>query len=577
MEETVQDARTQTGQSGTPVTDPKFPSFHRGQDLWRLLILMALVAGIRIWLLCHTEVAARDSIGYIRYALELEKEPWPEVFRHSLQHPGYPILIQIISHPIRYYMGGLSPLSMQVSAQIVSALTSLLLVIPTFYLGCELFNRKIAFWATLLFQCLPAATRVMSDGLSEATFFLFLSTALLLGIRGLRTGSTLGFAWCGLFSGLAYLTRPEGILAILAVGLVLVGMHIFPERRWLWRRGLLCGGSMVLAALLVGSPFAITIRGFTTKPTGHVMLDLRAAPKSKGASNAHGPVSLRSAREESSAPHYSLTSSLLAVYAPARLQHRTLWSFKAIGVETVKGYQYVLAAPLLLGLWLSRKMLASSPAGWVLLFLCGLHLVVLWRLATVMGYVSDRHVLVLVFCGIFPAAAGCALLSNRLADALAWLWGRYRRVTAPGTQAGSLALLLLIGMTTFSLPEVLKPMHANRSGHREAGEWLAQHAQACDRIVDPFCWAHFFAGRVFVEGQDAEPPPGYQPLSYVIVEHADHEHVRLPMLAIAEEYAGFGRPVYHWPENKAEESAKVLVYLVTDEDLENARKRALPQ
>ena len=41
------------------------------------------------------------------------------------------------------------------SAQLVSALASVLLLVPMFYLGREVFERRIAFWSCLLFQCLP--------------------------------------------------------------------------------------------------------------------------------------------------------------------------------------------------------------------------------------------------------------------------------------------------------------------------------------------------------------------------------------------------------------------------------------
>src|SRR5712691_2792109 len=64
-------------------------------SVWRevalLAVLLGLAAGIRAWLIGHTEVAARDSVGFIRYALELERYPWKEVLERSLQHPGYPM------------------------------------------------------------------------------------------------------------------------------------------------------------------------------------------------------------------------------------------------------------------------------------------------------------------------------------------------------------------------------------------------------------------------------------------------------------------------------------------------------
>src|SRR5947209_3577018 len=78
--------------------------------------------------------------------------------------------------------------AMQLSAQLASCLASVLLVVPMFYLGRELLDRRTAFWATVLFQCLPATGKMMADGLLEPVFLVCVSTALLFAARGLRTG-----------------------------------------------------------------------------------------------------------------------------------------------------------------------------------------------------------------------------------------------------------------------------------------------------------------------------------------------------------------------------------------------------
>src|SRR5262249_49195146 len=161
-------------------------------------------------LLCHTEVAARDSIGFIRYAWQLQHRPWQEVLPHAEQHPGYPVVLLGVSLPVRQFLHLPDALAMQLSAQLASALAGVLLIFPMFSLGRELFDRTTGFGAALLFQCLPASGRVLSDGLSEATFLLLAATALYCGVRALRTRSVFGFGLCGLCSGLAYLTRPEG-------------------------------------------------------------------------------------------------------------------------------------------------------------------------------------------------------------------------------------------------------------------------------------------------------------------------------------------------------------------------------
>ncbi len=84
---------------------------------WLLIAgLFVLVLPLRLWLLHNTEVTARDSIGYIRYALEFERKPWQKVLRENHQHPGYPVLVLLMSQPVRAIDGEATPENMELSA-----------------------------------------------------------------------------------------------------------------------------------------------------------------------------------------------------------------------------------------------------------------------------------------------------------------------------------------------------------------------------------------------------------------------------------------------------------------------------
>ena len=106
-----------------------------------LLILLLLVAGLRAWQITHTEVAARDSIGFIRYAWLLENSTdWKSVIKDAQQHPGFPLAIHLVSKPVRYFVTSDLPFAYQLSSQLVSSFFSVLLVLPLFYLAFEIFN-----------------------------------------------------------------------------------------------------------------------------------------------------------------------------------------------------------------------------------------------------------------------------------------------------------------------------------------------------------------------------------------------------------------------------------------------------
>src|SRR5262245_56412760 len=116
----------------------------------RVAILVLLALALRVWQVWHTEVTSRDSIGYIRIAWQLEHEDWRQVLPNAPQHPLYPLAVLAASVPVRHYHGGDLAAAMQLSAQLASCVASVLLVVPMFYLGRELFDRRTGFWAAVL-------------------------------------------------------------------------------------------------------------------------------------------------------------------------------------------------------------------------------------------------------------------------------------------------------------------------------------------------------------------------------------------------------------------------------------------
>src|SRR5262245_36457306 len=76
------------------------------RDLGLLLLLMLLAGGVRGWLIGHTAVTARDGVGFIRFAWELEHDPdLPKVLRNNLHPPGYPAAIYATSLALRPWLG----------------------------------------------------------------------------------------------------------------------------------------------------------------------------------------------------------------------------------------------------------------------------------------------------------------------------------------------------------------------------------------------------------------------------------------------------------------------------------------
>jgi hypothetical protein len=109
-------------------------------------------------------------------------------------------------------------------------------------------------------------------------------------------------------------------------------------------------------------------------------------------------------------------------------------------------------------------------------------------------------------------------------------------------------------------------LHYNRAGHREAGRWLAENARPGDVIIDPYCWAHYYAGWVFLEGKIPQVPPGFQPATFAVIEHSGNPHSRLPMLPRAAKVRDMGKLVFHCPLKRIKDNGEEIhIYKIEPE------------
>jgi hypothetical protein len=554
----------------TAVTHEPAPA---GTDRWRgaaLVVLLLLAAGgLRAWHLRHTEVAARDSIGFIRIAWQMGHGDFRQAVRDGEQHPGYPLAILGTSTLVRKVSSADDAVIMQRSAQLANSVASILLVVPMYFLGRELFRRPTAFWATLLFQCLPASGRVLADGLSEGLFLLFAVSGVLFASIGLRTHRILPFALTGLLSALAYLTRPEGALIVAVTGLVLLGLQVVRTRGVHWRRFLACGLALCLTALTVGSPLYLMTGRLSLKNTfGKVVHNTSQAPTPPGPQFAAGDSNV-------------LFASTFAVWGGGveeREKMQALWGVKPVVAELIKGTCYFLWLPMLLGLWWFRDRFRTVPGTWVMLFLGVLIGILLWRVYVLLGYVSDRHLILILLFGCYWAVAAIGEMIRRLATLPARVapnfvpltWLRQRSPYSTNLLWPSLAMLAVLAAL---LPKTLEPLHVNRNGFRHAGIFIGQRAKPWDEVLDPYSWSHYYAGKVFQEGHKAHRPEDAVPVKYVVLEMSGREacdpdqprqHTRLPLVQEAMREGGRtgSQPIFRWTGKRNKEEVEVIVYQV---------------
>jgi hypothetical protein len=437
-----------------------------------------------------------------------------------------------------------------------------------FFLGKELFDRRVGFWAAVIFQCLPVGARVMSDALSESLFLLISTTGLLLALRAFRNDSTIGFVGCGLCAGLAYLTRPEGVLIAVAIGVVLIGRRLFVQRQKGWPETAKQMAGLAVATALVAGPYIVIIQGFSNKTTTRDLLKSEIRnPKSVLAEseftatdeirNKNGSPSVFVPRSNRGPmlSDFGFGFSNFAIWWPdgkvSDLQGHLWWSLYALASEIGKGFFYIAWIPALIGLYAFRARLRNWAGETALLVLCFLQCLALWRVAMVAGYVADRHVLIIVLCGLFWAVAAVFFLTES--------------IRARGTVFDKFCpspAFLLLSLAGLALPKTLEPLHTNRAGHHAVGLWLAEHITPADELDDPFCWAAHYAGRTFVREPTAPSPPNFPRYRYIVHDcRPDHrDRFRKPSAPIADLIASGGKVVYHWPAKIPLEEAKIVLF-----------------
>ena len=462
-------------------------------DKLRLAALCAVAVAVHGWLLVTTHVTARDSVGFARNALQLESpkaagvDNLAELLRNKNKEfphpPGYPLAVLAVSEVVRPAYAAPLPEQMLLSAQLTSALAGVLLVLPTYALGRMLFGKFAGFAAALLFQVLPVAARDTSDGLTEGLYLLAVASALLFGVLAVRKQSVGQSLLCGLATSVAYLVRPEGLLAAASVALVVLVLAV--RRAWSWSSAAGRLTALLVGVLLPAAPYMILIGGVTNKPTGiHFLEQIIGNPRQQLMKSQGAP---------------PLSAALFAdtYHGPEHDGPQPVWVVKALFKEVSKTFHYAAFGLAVIGLAVAFGRVRDEPWHLVPIAFAGLTLVTLVLLGLkpqAAGgpppYISGRHTLPVVYVGCLFAAAGLELLPRLL--------GRLPGV-GPSLNCPAVACVALTAVVVSCLP-ALKPLHEHRQGYKAAGEHLAVELKALAAegkqvvVIDPYEWPQFYAG-----------------------------------------------------------------------------------
>jgi hypothetical protein len=423
---------------------------------------MSGVTVLLAWLASGTEVMFADGLRYVAQAQKIERGWWSEAVAHAVDHPVYPLAVAAVHR----LWGENSPIAWQSAAQVASTIAGVLLVVPIYLLALEFYGAQTAWLACLLTFLVPLTGHVLADVLAEGTFLLFWMTGCWTALRFLSEGRQSWLVATVAFAGLAYMTRPEGLLlsVALAATLGLIVCRSSLRFSWAaWRRSILL---LVAGPLLIAGPY-IAIRGsIGTKPAVARLLGVSAQSHAMAVE-----------RERPLDPDQSTwTTYVVAGRAAIRAVHGSvpwpllvlaIFSVCATGGNADQGRKVLFLSLILIG-WLAALI----------------------RLHATGGYCTPRHAMIIAFPMIAAAAHGLNYLVGRSTIRIL-----PRAVDNRAMLGGALIGCSLVAMVVFYGHALIAPINPGFRGYRQAGEWLAAHTPRDARVLDVKGWASFYGER----------------------------------------------------------------------------------
>lgn len=527
-----------------------------------LVLLLVAAAGLRALRWQGTSLMFNDGPAFLMLAKSLGEGRFADALAHPY-HPLYPFLV-LVTH---FWVG-----DWERAAVLVSAIAGAASVLCLWLFVRASLGRRAAWIAAVFLAVQPNAIEdsadIQSDGLYLA---LFLAGVLFLW-WALRERRAALAGWSGIFAGLAYLARPEG-LGIVAIGAGLFALYALLGR-WRLSGASRCIAALVAASLLMALPYLTLLRvqngswtltqkkstarllGFAEGGPAELLWGplrpLRPAPAPDRA-NAEPAAPAAAPSETATAPSETAPAPREAAAAPHGPAAGLLRATLAVLFSALRAVRPWFLALVLAGVWMRRGR--AGPLGEVVLAFLAFYGVVLLMQAYHYGYAGTRHALppmVLTF-GYF------ALAVPVLGSLLLWPIERVRGAHASPRLAAGAGLALVV---VIALGQALRPERPGTRAERAAAQWLATSVGTPGAVAAPKVRIAYYARRAHVSlyalprGDALVGSLRQQGARYVILE--EKKLSEFPEIGAA---AGGALRVVHVEEDRGR---RALVYELSD-------------
>jgi len=449
-----------------------------------LLLLIGISFGLRVYAVLMAQGIANDSAEYGFIARDFLKGHFIKGLS-SPAPPFYPFLIFLFSPDATH---------VEITGRLISFFFGTLTIIPLFYLVKEAIGQKEAIFTALFYSFHPYLVTHSGMLLTEATYWGLLVLSVYFFWTGLKKQKLGRMALSGVFLGLAYLTRPEGVGYILVYLAWMVADGVLRKK---WLKKLILIGVLVPSVFVLVIPYVIYIH----QETGQWLI-------SKKAVGAQSQFLKKTTGDGDSSRDVEQNEPMKGNPEILWVPENIIRFLPSVTYHYLRAYHFSLWLFLFFGLIRVRRSVISYE-----LFLASLVLLHLFSLSTFVPS-TIRFSVPVIPLSLFWAGTGILEMKRYLEKI---------KISNP-EKVISLCILFAI---LIQLPQSLTPERKSRADQKKVGLWLKQNTPPDAIIMSNSPIEAFYADREFILLPQGISTPGDPGKSYSeIISYAKTKGVR---------------------------------------------------
>ncbi len=222
-----------------------------------LILFLILIVGalIRFYLFFNETFIGTDAVSYVRLGKNLidnGKYVFGEDYNRGIFFPpGYPLLVGLFNIFIK---------NLIVTGKLISLLSSVATIFISYLIGKEIYNKESGLFAAFVCAIHPTLLDVSTMVTTESLFICLLMLSIYVSVLSINNPRFIYFILLGVLTGMAYLTRSEGMLLMLLPFLYLFVTAAYKDKRQFTKIF-----TTIIIFILIASPYVIFLKKNTGK------------------------------------------------------------------------------------------------------------------------------------------------------------------------------------------------------------------------------------------------------------------------------------------------------------------------